>query len=242
MEGYLVTEDLHTHTYYSHGTGSIEDNCLAAIDRGLKRIAITDHGPGHPFYGVRKADYPKMKRDIEDCSAKFRGRLEVLWGMEYNIIGLGGQTDIGEEDTAVRIAGYHRGASPATFGDFFRLYLPALFFSPKGTRKLNEKYSETAASVVRSGRFLILSHPGEYIPVNMELLSKAAAASGTLLEINNKHPMSPEDIAVCAKNGAGLILSSDAHEPAKVGVFDRAWANIEKSGIDPCLIRNVVRR
>ena len=36
--------DYHTHTVYSHGTGSVLENALIAKEKGLKEIAITDHG------------------------------------------------------------------------------------------------------------------------------------------------------------------------------------------------------
>lgn len=39
-----ILGDYHTHTVFSHGHGSIEDNVKAAIKMGLKEIAITDHG------------------------------------------------------------------------------------------------------------------------------------------------------------------------------------------------------
>ncbi|MDO4518469.1 MAG: PHP domain-containing protein, partial [Bacillota bacterium] len=57
--------DLHTHTIYSHGSGSIEDNVRVAIDKGLEYVAISDHGPGHLFYGVNRNDFPNMRNDID---------------------------------------------------------------------------------------------------------------------------------------------------------------------------------
>jgi putative hydrolase len=41
---YRITADYHTHTRYSHGKGTIEDNVRVARDMGLKSIAIADHG------------------------------------------------------------------------------------------------------------------------------------------------------------------------------------------------------
>ena len=39
---YKMTFDYHTHTTFSHGKGSIEDNVKAAIAAGLTGLAITD--------------------------------------------------------------------------------------------------------------------------------------------------------------------------------------------------------
>ena len=49
----MLTKDLHTHTLYSHGKGTPEENVLAAISCGLKTVAVSEHGPGHMFFGVR---------------------------------------------------------------------------------------------------------------------------------------------------------------------------------------------
>ena len=46
MNEYKMLFDYHTHTTFSHGKGSIEDNVKEAVKKGLKAIAITDHGPG----------------------------------------------------------------------------------------------------------------------------------------------------------------------------------------------------
>lgn len=60
-----ILGDYHTHTVFSHGHGSIEDNVKAAIKMGLKEIAITDHGFSHNSYGVRRMDVAKMLE--ENC-------------------------------------------------------------------------------------------------------------------------------------------------------------------------------
>ena len=56
--------DYHTHTVFSHGKGSIEDNVKAAVEKGIKSIAITDHGPGHLTYGIKREAVKEMREEI----------------------------------------------------------------------------------------------------------------------------------------------------------------------------------
>ena len=42
-----ILADYHTHTIYSHGKGTIEDNVKEAISKGIKTIGISDHGYKH---------------------------------------------------------------------------------------------------------------------------------------------------------------------------------------------------
>ena len=43
----IITADYHTHTNYSHGKGTPEENVLAAIEKGLRRIAISGDGANY---------------------------------------------------------------------------------------------------------------------------------------------------------------------------------------------------
>ena len=54
----ILLGDYHTHTKYSrhnHGKGSVLENASVASNKGLKQIAITDHGFSHRLYGVRRS-------------------------------------------------------------------------------------------------------------------------------------------------------------------------------------------
>lgn len=105
-----ILGDYHTHTVFSHGHGSIEDNVKAAIKMGLKEIAITDHGFSHNSYGVRRMDVAKMLEEIAYLNAKYPN-IKVYAGLESNLLGLDGRVDILEEDYEwldVLVCGYHK--------------------------------------------------------------------------------------------------------------------------------------
>ncbi len=107
--------DYHTHTAYSHGKGSIEQNALAAIAKGLTCVAITDHGPGHKFYGVRRSKFTEMREEADALNVKYAGKIKILLGMELNLLSLEGDTDYPEEHARLFdffLMGYHRGVIP----------------------------------------------------------------------------------------------------------------------------------
>ena len=56
-----ILADYHTHTVYSHGKGSIEDNVKVAISKGIKKIGISDHGYKNVAYGVKIDDFEKIR-------------------------------------------------------------------------------------------------------------------------------------------------------------------------------------
>ena len=56
MPDYRLKYDFHTHTIFSHGKGTIEQNVMRAREIGLAAIAISDHVPGHMTYGIKRSD------------------------------------------------------------------------------------------------------------------------------------------------------------------------------------------
>ena len=55
--------DLHTHTVFSHGKGTIEENVKVAKQKGLTKIAITDHGFEHFYFAVKRKNLSFMKSE-----------------------------------------------------------------------------------------------------------------------------------------------------------------------------------
>ena len=80
-----ILADYHTHTLYSHGKGTIEDNVKVAISKGIKTIGISDHSYKHIAYGVKKKDILKMREEVDYLNDKYTD-INILLGMECNIL------------------------------------------------------------------------------------------------------------------------------------------------------------
>ena len=112
-----ILADYHTHTVYSHGKGSIEDNVKVAISKGIKTIGISDHGYKNVAYGVKIDDFEKMREEIDILNEKYKNQIEILLGVECNILDNKGNIDLNDKiyryfDYAM--AGYHFGSIPTS--------------------------------------------------------------------------------------------------------------------------------
>ena len=105
----ILSGDYHTHTTYSHGKGSILDNALIAKEKNLKQIGISDHGFSHPAFGLRERYIPKMVKECKEATEKTG--VEVLLGIESNVLSIDGKTDLKREyykDFDIFLAGFHK--------------------------------------------------------------------------------------------------------------------------------------
>lgn len=227
-----IMADVHTHTVFSHGKGTIEQNVIAAMEKGLKVIGIADHGPGHPAYGVRRPKVPAMRREVDRLNRLYHREIRVILGIEANLISRSGRLDVPESILPAFdfvLCGFHRGALPYGIRDAGRLWLRNAFHPDEDTVQDN---TQAYLNALEQYRIAALCHLGEYIPVDMALIAPAAQAKGTLIEINNRHAK-PEtaQLKEALSAGAQFILSSDAHEADAVGGFERAMALCRQAGV-----------
>ena len=89
----MYLSDVHTHSIASgHGTTcTVSDMAKAASKKGLKLLGITDHGPGTLAAGTssyfRSLSY----------SPKKRFEIELLFGVELNILDVDGHVDLSDK-------------------------------------------------------------------------------------------------------------------------------------------------
>lgn len=223
-----IIADTHTHTVHSHGTGTVEDNVKAAIDQGLAQITISDHGTSHLCYNIKNVD--DYLRDIDDIRKKYKGDIEVLAGVEMNLLSAGGDIDFPVQWAQyfdVRLMGYHKLVRYKTLSD--KLHM--LLIKTRGERSI-ERNTQAYFNAMDRFKIDIITHPNYGLPVDLLALAKRAAQKGVALEINAKHPeFTVEELAACAETGVKFSIGSDAHSPDRVGDFLPALKKAEAAGL-----------
>lgn len=221
--------DYHTHTYYSDGRSSVEQNVCAAIARGLHIIAITDHGPGHILNGVR-ARRSRLRDEIAAAQDKHAGEITVLRGIEANILDLNGNMDLRDCDADeydVIIAGYHKTAlSLAGFAQFYAL-------RPLSSRAQAAERS-SSAYVRALGKYPIdiVAHLNYGANVDVSAVAEAAAKRGAAIEINCRgNCISVAELKSAYAAGANFVINSDAHAHKYIGDFEKGEKLAELAGI-----------
>ena len=233
-----ISYDLHTHTTYSHGKGSIMDNARAAYEAGLITLGITDHGPGHMSYGLDINKIDDMRRDIDAAHKEFP-ELEILLGVEANIVNFSGNLDVSKEDQSLFdyiIAGYHYAYFGERFFHGLRLCVSG-WLDDKNIIKENKyqvaQNTELIISALDENNIKILTHPGDKMPVNIEPIARACERTGTLLEINDHHNhLTTDEIKRVKDFNVSFILSSDAHITSRVGDVEGALQRARLAELD----------
>lgn len=218
-----IETDTHTHTIASgHAYSTLAENVAAAAARGIKLIALTDHGPAMP--GSPHIWFFRNMRVIP----RIINGVGVLRGIESNIINFSGEIDIDlslHEQLDIVLASFHEPVLAPT------------------TRT---QHTEAVIKAMASGLIDVFAHGGNpSFPIEVDEVAKAAAACNVLVEINNSsfttsRPGSSKNCAALAeavaRHNGRLTFGSDAHIACNVGRFDECIALVEEIGFPANLL------
>lgn len=76
--------NLHTHTLWCDGNNSVEDNALAAIERGFDVLGFSGHSM-HPFAGswhIAPRDFADYEAEVLKIREKYKDKIQILLGYE----------------------------------------------------------------------------------------------------------------------------------------------------------------
>jgi DNA polymerase (family X) len=226
---HLITEadfrgQLHQHSTYSDGRGTIRDMAEAALALGYEYLAITDHSRSLTIAnGLSRERLLAQLDEIAALNPEFIARgLTLLTGIEADILA-DGSLDC-DDDILERL--------DIVVGSVHIRY--------------KENEAAMTARIVRAlenPHLTILGHPTgrllgrrEPYPVDMEAVIEAAATNRKILEIN----ASPERMDLndsyarrAKERGVRLSINADAHSPAGLGLLPWGLCMARRAGLTP---------
>ncbi len=237
---YMFYGDYHTHTIYSHGKGSVEENVRAAEAKGLKAVAVTDHGiSGYPD-NLNPEDFESFMSDVEE-SRRLHPGIKVLAGVETNLISRSGDIDLPHsfsDRLDLVICGFHFARVPSRLYDLFDFWIPNMTPLIRSRAKCVARNTDAYIRAMETRRISVISHPMRSCRVDLRALGEAAARLGVYIELNSKSMcLTEKDLHVLCDTGCRFVCSSDAHEPERVGDFSASEV-FASAGLDFSLIAN----
>lgn len=218
----ILTADYHTHTPYSHGENTVLENATAAKKAGLKEVAITDHGFNHILFGLKRKNLCSLRSEIEEAS-RITG-INVLMGMESNLISIDGKTDMRTDDLQyfdIFLCGIHEVVRYSRFSDMYNLMVKnytAYKLGKKPSQKVIDNTTRAYVNAIKNNPIDILTHINYKCFCNIEEVAKVCADYGTYVEINTKkRHVSAEELNIMAATGVRFVIDSDAHSADRVG-------------------------
>lgn len=210
--------DLHCHTTASDGTAAIEEMALAAQQAGYRYLAITDHSASMGFGSDVSPE--RLREQIGLIRRLEVEGIEVLAGSEVNVLP-DGSLDYDDELLAELdwvIASVHTALRMA---------------SEEMTQRIVRAIEHPLVDCIGhlSGRKIEKRAPCQF---DAERVIEAAAATGTMLEINaspDRRDVNEIHARAAAEAGVGIVINTDAHRVASfkrlprygVATARRAW-------------------
>ncbi len=249
LGAYDIVADYHTHTRFSHGRSTVLENVRAARERGLKAVAISDHGPANLFgIGVENLGvFDAIRREVIEAREMYP-EMKVLMGVEANVISIDGRLDIPlkmQDQFDIVLVGLHPLVRWRPWEDGLGLLARNLLSNraPKWAQEARWLNTTAIVNAVLRNRVHVVTHPGYRLSIDTEALAKACARAGCALEINAGHTHTTVDyIRIAKAAGARFVLGSDAHSAERVGDLGRAAALARDAGLASDEILNVQAR
>jgi DNA polymerase (family 10) len=208
--------DLHVHTDWSDGRGTLEEMVHAARALGHRYMAICDH--------AKRLKEGRLERQAEEIAALNAGlsEIRVLSGVEVDIRA-DGSLDLADEALAER--------------DWVMASIHAGFDQPR------ERLTERLLAAMDNPDVDCIGHPtGRKInrrapyDLDWERVLERAVATGTFLEINaqpDRLDLTDTHARAAAEAGVGIVISTDAHRVHELGNLELGVAQARRGWIVP---------
>ena len=218
-----IQSELHTHSTWSDGKVTIKEMALAAMERGYKVLAVTDHSPSLGItQGLKEEDIQPQRKEIKIAQEEIGDGILILQGAEVEIKA-DGTLDYSDQilsDIDIVFASLH-----------------------VSLRQPKEQVTQRLLNAIQNPNVDVIGHPtGRLIPdregadLDMEAVFSAAAKSGVALEIS-AHPerLDLNDIHARRAIELGIVLSinTDAHSPGELDLMHFGVSTARRGWVEP---------
>ncbi len=241
-----LTADYHTHTKFSDAHCTALENARRAKELGLSEIAITDHGFTHVVFGLKRREKAKYLQEIE--RARKETGVNVLVGIEGNILGREGGSDLKDEDLAdfdVYLAGFHVFSHHETFRDFSDAWRGYLGYNLhlKPSQRVKKDQTLAYLRAVERNPIDVLTHVNFQCYADSVEVAKCCRDYGTYLELSGKKThFTDDELDKIVQTGVRFVVNSDAHSPGRIGDVKLAEEQIARVGVPLDRIDNIEGR
>jgi DNA polymerase (family X) len=224
-----VRGDLHVHTNYSDGRGTIETMAEAAISLGYEYLVFCDHSQSlRVANGLSPARLEEKLEAVRAADEKY-DEIHLLCGSEVDILKDG---SLDYEDALLAELDF----VVASIHTSFTVGEEAM--TERIVRAMNNPYVRTIAHP--TGRILNRREP---YAVDVSRLIREAKATNTALELNaypDRLDLSVPYVREAVEAGVSITIDTDAHDEtalsfAKFGVAQARRAWVEKESVINCL-------
>jgi DNA polymerase (family 10) len=213
-----IRGDLHTHTDLTDGQASLERMLEAAAAKGYAYYAVTDHAPDLAMQRMTDEKMLAQRDRLRALQARYPS-MALLHGSELNI-GPEGDVDWGPEFLEgfdVTIASVH---------SHFRQSKDEM------TRRLIRAIEDPHVHVIGHLTTRLIGRR-EPVDIDLDAVFRAAARTGTALEINafpDRLDLRDEHVSWAKRHGVRFAIDTDSHAVGHldamrfgVGVAQRGW-------------------
>lgn len=215
-----IRGDLHMHTVETDGANTIREMAEAALARGLKYVAITDHSKNLAMTnGMDDRRAVAHIQRIREVDAEMQGQIRILAGVEVDILAEG-ELDLSDETLAqmdIVIASVHS-----------RFDQPVEQMTDRILRALENPYVRILGHP--TGRKILKRDP---YAVHIDAILKRAAQLGVAVEHNAspaRADLNDLHLRLAKQYGSKIVVNTDAHsttelDQVRYGITQlrRAW-------------------
>lgn len=225
--------DYHTHTIYSDGKSTLEQNVISAVNKGIKQLAITDHSFSHMAHGITKQKFEEQTKIINQLKTEYP-QLEILHGVETNLTSLNGDIDVKPEEREnfdILVLGYHYTYKPKNLKNFFNFWLPGVL--RLNNKKRIKQNTQAYINAIKNNKIDIVAHLNYGIKVDPVEIAKVAKEHEVYIELNAKHlGFTDEQMLKMVETGVKFVIDSDAHLCDNIAKNNKAFALIERLNLN----------